>query len=394
MPDEHARLSPSAASRWISCPASVRLLEGLEQAPSSPYAAEGTKAHALAELSGRLLFQGLPPETYHRQYLQWEAMDPILSSYDLAEMKHHVAGWLNLLKSRVEQHPQTQVLLEQRVQTGLPQCWGTADAILVAPGYLEILDLKYGSGVYVEAVENPQLMLYGVGALDYCDVMGEVDEVSMTIYQPRAGDGKPRTYTMPAADLRAWRDGLTGTAHEALHSQQPSFGPSDKACRWCPVAGNCRARTEKMLAEDFGTAPDLLSDEELSQLLHRLPDIERWCNATRDYALTRAYYGGVAIDGWKVVRGKGRRTFVDDALAIQRLIDEGYKPEQVARFTTRPLGDLEHLPGMSAKRLQEVLGNLLVKSPGNPALVPEDDKREAISPVTEARKDFRNDIEE
>ena len=50
MPDEHARLSPSAASRWISCPASVRLLEGLEQAPSSPYAAEGTKAHALAEL--------------------------------------------------------------------------------------------------------------------------------------------------------------------------------------------------------------------------------------------------------------------------------------------------------------------------------------------------------
>lgn len=56
----HARLSPSSAERWMTCPGSVKLAEGIEDKGSS-YAAEGTAAHELAEhiLRGEMP----PPET-------------------------------------------------------------------------------------------------------------------------------------------------------------------------------------------------------------------------------------------------------------------------------------------------------------------------------------------
>ena len=48
MPGVHAKLSASAAARWLACPPSVVLTQGMKEEPS-PYAEEGSKAHDIAE---------------------------------------------------------------------------------------------------------------------------------------------------------------------------------------------------------------------------------------------------------------------------------------------------------------------------------------------------------
>ena len=58
-PSLHAVLGASSAHRWLICTPSARLCEKLTSrfgSESSPYAAEGTKAHALAEIKVRLAY--------------------------------------------------------------------------------------------------------------------------------------------------------------------------------------------------------------------------------------------------------------------------------------------------------------------------------------------------
>ena len=47
---ERIKLRPSAASRWMACPASVHLSVGIPESPSGEAAQTGTAIHALAEL--------------------------------------------------------------------------------------------------------------------------------------------------------------------------------------------------------------------------------------------------------------------------------------------------------------------------------------------------------
>src|SRR5690606_4741334 len=161
------------------------------------------------------------------------------------------------------------------------------------------------------------------GALEeYGDVLGYTELVRVTIFQPRLDSLS--TYDILPDDLRAWRDELRPVADEALNDPDARFGPSEEACRWCPAAGLCRARLEAACATDFGDDPDLLTDEELSEVLGRLDFIKAWCAAVEDSALHKAYSEGHPIPGWKVVMSGGRRGITDDAAAIEALIKAGY----------------------------------------------------------------------
>lgn len=394
----HATLSPSSAERWINCPASVQLVRDLaDQLPvatPSQYADQGTAAHSLAELEAAKHF-GIGTSYDHSvMYRTWRSqMDALTIETDEDDMRRHVAGYVALLEERMARHPHSALLLEQRVQTGIDGCWGTGDAIIVSPTHVEIVDFKYGQGVAVDAENNPQLRLYGVGSLEtFGDLLGEPETVYMTIYQPRVGSTS--TASMTAADLIAWRDAIRPIAAEAL-SGSTRFGPSESACRWCPAAGACRARVEKMTAEDFGKPP-LLSPEELGEVLARLPDIRQWLKDVEEYALHTAYSNATPIPGWKVVLSGGRRVVTDTAAAIQTLIDAGYPAERVARFSLLGIGELEKVlkgsptvDGGKPPTVEDVLGDLVTKTPGRPSLVPENDRREAIDPATEAKKEFK-----
>jgi len=384
----------------MSCPASVRVAEAYPEQESSPYAAEGTKAHALGELEASLALGRITERQYRGRFKKWLLTEPVLDDENLADMRSHIAGYVETILERAAEWPDSFVLLEEKVQTGVPHCWGTSDTVIVSPRHVEIIDLKYGMGIPVSAVGNPQLRLYGVGALEtFGDVLGETEVVKVTIYQPRLDSVSTEEIT--ADDLRAWRDSLLPIADEAL-GEDAHFGPSESACRWCPAAGECRARVEKMTQEDFGTDPDTLSVEEIGDLLGRLSEIKAWCAAVEENALRKAYSEGTDIPGWKVVLSGGQRVIVDPNVAAEELVDAGV-PEM--DLWTEPklkgLGDLEKLLKVLPKikpegatrsrfrKLEDVLSpTILGRTEGKPALVPDSDGRASVNPDAEAAKEF------
>ena len=175
---KHAVLSASSSERWLNCPPSARLCEAYED-KGSDYAAEGTDAHALCEFR-------------MKQALGIPADDPIenLSWYN-EEMEDCAAGYAAYVSELLETAKQTcadpVILIEQRVDFSrwVQDGFGTADCIVIADGELNIVDYKHGKGVEVSAVDNPQMMLYALGALEIFDGIYDIDSVRMTIYQPR-----------------------------------------------------------------------------------------------------------------------------------------------------------------------------------------------------------------
>lgn len=376
MPDEHSRLGPSAAERWMQCPASIRLSESLGEprGRAGRWAEEGTFAHTLAELTARKLLLGEEVD-----FTTWRGL---VTDDQAEDMARFVIGYVDFLRRARDELPHSVLLLEQRVETGVPGCWGTADAIVVSPTHIHVIDFKYGQGVPVDAEANPQLMLYGVGGLEgYGDLLGEVETVTLSVYQPRINHNS--SWTIPAAALRAWRDDVVlPVADEALNAPEPRYSPSESACRFCPAAGDCVARTDLVLAE-FAAVPNepmAMSAEQLARVLAKLPDFKNWLASIEEAALRRAYTEGEQIPGWKVVLSGGRRTVPDEALAVQTLIDAGYGAEQVARFRLRTLADLDRLVG---KDLPRLLNGQIVRTEGRPSMVPAGDPRPAVMATQE-----------
>lgn len=379
--EKHAVLGPSSAERWISCPASVRMAQTVPRQEESSYALEGTIAHALAEIEARFAFKMSTPAQHTRERNGWRAKWGVSEEVE-EEMSVHVAGYVDLLLERAAIHPNTQLLLEQRVPTGVPSCWGTSDAVLVSPVHVEIVDFKYGAGVRVEAPGNPQLRLYGVGSLEkFGDLLGDTEDVTVTVYQPRMDHVDSEV--LSAAELRRWRDRLIPIAELALGDDAP-FGPSEDACRWCPAAGQCRAQLEWATALDFGSEPETLSPEEIAEAMETIPSMLKWAEAVKAAATALATVGN--LPGYKMVRGNGRRDWTDAEAAQQHLIEMGHSLDEISNRKIKGLGELETLLGK--KEFAEAMKPYLYTKPGNPALVPESDKRSAIDPNTEAAKEF------
>lgn len=379
----HATLSPSSAERWISCPASIRMSEAVPEGPESVYAREGTAAHALAELMARDQILGnVTAAAYQKALKAWRKEFDILDEAE-AEMTEHAQGYVDYLRARLEENSGSQLLLEQRLPTGIPDSWGTSDAVIVSPIFLESVDFKYGLGVRVEAVGNPQLRLYGVGALEaFGDLLGEVQEVRLTVYQPRLNH--VASEELKAGDLRAWRDSILPVAESALGPDAP-FGPSEEACRWCPASGHCVAQMEWATARDFGVKGEVMDEEELASALDQIPGIKAWCAAVEDYALHHAYSEGKAIPGYKIVMSGGSRSVVDPDGAIEALRSLGFTDEQILNIKIKGIGDLEKL---LKKGFNDAVGPYVKKSAGKPSLAPEADGRDAISPEGQAAADF------
>lgn len=376
----HAILSPSASHRWIMCPASVRMTRDLPPQEESVYAREGTQFHTLCELSAKFMFLGGSQLEYEQEFLEW-ALET--EEEWRSDQMGYLQEYLLFLEKALDEEPGARLLLEQQVDTGIPGCWGTADVVIISEDRIRVIDIKYGAGVRVSAIENTQLMSYGVGALSLVDDPLRIREVTVSVWQPRMNNVSD--YTLPRTDLIEWRDGVIPVAKLALGEDAP-FGPSESACRWCPIAGECAARTRKMLAEDFGD-PDLLSGGEMAEAYSRTSELKKWASDIEDAALKRAYEQEGSVPGFKVVRSGGRRTITDADKAVDILLAAEYEPSQV--FTRKPatLAKLEKLVG-SADKLQQVLGDLLVRTEGRLSLVLESDHRPAADAVHSAKTDF------
>lgn len=393
MPGKHAVLSPSAAERWIECPASIRMQSKVPREAESPYAREGTAAHALGEIKASLAFGKINGTAYSRARAKWVKEFAEYAEHDdtMAEMERHTDAYVELLQERVAIHENSQLMLEQRMATGLPDDGaGTSDAVIVSPIHIEIIDFKYGAGVAVEAEGNPQLKLYALGALDtYGDILGETEAVYMTVHQPRMDH--ILTAEITPESLRKWRTEVAIPRGELALGEDAPFGPSETACRWCPASGRCKAQVEAAFPDDLEEVEvETLTESEVADYLNRIPLLKEWLKAFEEQALTMLYSEGKEIPGYKVVlSGGGKRTIPDPDGLIKFLVGLGHDVDEVSARKIRGLGELEKLLGK--KEFAETAKDYIKPPEGKPAIAPESDSRSAIQPNAQAAEAFNDE---
>lgn len=379
----HAKLSPSDSERWLDCPAAISMDKHFPDTESFE-AREGSAAHELASIEARYAFKQIDELQVFDLRDAWITSN---AEFDQKEISRHVDKYVEFLVSHFADS--AMVFIEKQVHTEETDVWGTADFISVAEGRVDIVDLKYGQGIAVTAYDNPQIRIYGVGVLDFCvglvmaGLIEDVPEtVGLTIYQPRRTG--VTSEDLRAAELQDWFAYTVMPAVKKVELPDPPFGPSARACRWCPASGQCKAQVEMQTREDF-TTPGLMTPAEMGEAMERAKSISVWLEAL-SVVSKQKLIDGETIPGWKAVRTSGIRQIKDSAAAIQTLIDAGFKAEQVAVFKTKGIGELEKLVGI--KELPSLLGDLLVKTAGAIQVARDTDKRAGINPNTEAAKDF------
>lgn len=388
MPDIHARLSASGAKKWVNCPGSIQLEENFEDRPSQ-FAEEGTNAHALGEAKIRLATKEYNRTKYHNAIRNLEITEDM---EDYAEnYKNYVIERYN---SALQKTPDAILMLEQRLDFSkyVPDGFGTGDAVIIAEGKLEIIDLKYGKGVEVSAVDNPQLRLYALGAYEAFDMLYGFDTVEMTIYQPRLDNISSENISV--AELLEWGESVKKAAQLA-NDDSVIECVAGKHCDtgFCKARPVCRAYAEerqKMAVYDF-KPPAMLTVAEIADIIEQSASLEKWAKLVCDYALEQAYKHGVEYPGYKVVEGRSNRKYSKpDSEVAKILTDNGYQESDILVHKLKGITDIEKLLGK--KTFAEVLGSYVVKPPGKPTLVCSEDKRPAINSAMQAQEDFKNDI--
>lgn len=380
---KHALLGASKAAQWINCPPSARLQESVPENPSE-YAEEGTVAHALAEikLRGRIL----PCDSKQRKILavEYEKIkgNPL---YD-QEMEQAVQEYVELVEIRYltakGRSSDAVVLLEEHLDYSdwVPEGFGTGDVVLIADGVLEVIDLKYGKGVPVSAYNNPQPRLYGLGAWAGYNYLYSIDEVYMTIIQPRLDSIS--TDIMSISDLLEWAESVVKPAAVLAFAGEGDYCAGDH-CRWCKVKGNCRARADenmKALAYEFKD-PALMDLEEIGSILFITEQLKVWAKDVEDYGYDQALKGN-PIPQWKLVEGRSNRSIPDKDAAIKTLKATGLEQEKYLKpQELLGIGELEKRLGK--KEFGALLGPLIMKPLGKPVLVPESDPRGELNSIDE-----------
>ena len=378
---KHALLSPSAAHRWIHCTAAPRLEADVEDSGSS-FAEEGTLAHAYCAKKLKA-FLGLNTDGEEKEIAQY------FDTYHTGEMDEYTDTYATIVLEKYNAAraatTDAQLLVETRLDLGdfVPEAFGTADAIIIADGTMEIIDFKYGKGVKVSAVENPQMMIYALGAYHRFAFDYNIQRVRMTIVQPRIDNLSE--YELEISALVSWNDEtLAPKAKEAYSGKGPQTPGA--WCQFCKVKSSCRALAN--LCTNAVKDPKLLSAEELAaDVLPILPVVKTWLAGVEEYALAQAL-AGVQLPGWKIVEGRSVRKITDQEGAGNALCAAGYQPEQIYKpRELRTITDLEKLIGK--KQFAALAGDYIVKPEGKPTLAPESDKRKAIDPVADDFKDVQ-----
>lgn len=377
-PKAHAILSASSSHRWLNCPPSARLCETYED-KGSDYAAEGTDAHSLCEYKLRkALGMGAVDPSEH---LTWysEEMEDCANGY--------AAYILELVEAAKEVCSDPVVLIEQRVDFSrwVEQGFGTSDAIIISDGTLRVIDYKHGLGVLVEADNNPQMMCYALGALELFDAIYDIDNVAMTVYQPRRQNVS--TFEMSKDDLYRWAEEVLKPTAELAFAGDGNF-LCGEWCGFCKAKHECRARAEAnlLLAQYDFKLPPLLEDSEIEVILSRADQLVSWVNDIKEYALQQAI-SGKDWTGFKLVEGRSNRRYTDEAAVTQAVTNAGFDP-----YERKLLGITAMQKLLGKSRFEELLSAYIEKPQGKPTLVPESDKRPVMN---NAKTDFmeENDYE-
>lgn len=380
----HALLSPSASHRWLHCTAAPRLEEGIKD-EGSDYAAEGTLAHAYCAMKLKE-FLGLPTDG------EKEEIAALQEKYGTGEMSEYTDTYATIVLEKFNAAravtPDAQLLVETRLDFSdyVPEAFGTADAIIIADGTMEIIDFKYGKGVKVPAVENSQMMIYALGAYARFAFEYRIDNLRATIVQPRIDNLSE--YEITVEELTSWASNvLTPAAEKAYKGEGPQTPGS--WCRFCKVKNQCRALADKCKAA-VAVDPKLITPEELAKdVLPMVPIVKTWISGVEEFALAQAL-SGVQLPGWKIVEGRSIRKITDTDSVADALTKSGYTRSDIYKpIEMRTITELEKLVGK--KQFAALCGEWVNKPQGKPTLAPESDKRKAIDPIADDFKGINID---
>ena len=357
------RLRPSNKS-WLLCPGSIQASEGIPDETTD--AAElGTALHELAELC---LKQGVSPDSYigYKMNQEWDI------TQERSDIAAYYVDWVN-------NEPGTkQYELPVTMENYAPGCRGTADAVIEHTDTLTVADLKSGMG-RVNATDNTQLMLYGLGALNDIADHSFIDTIRLVIVQPRL-DHIDQWY-IKKDELIKWGHEVVRPAAAKTMAADPEFNPSPEACQWCKARTVCKALAQQQLEiaqnsfEDLDapivvTTPHSMSIDEIGKLLPKLDPLIAWAQAIKKRARSLAIDGSI-VPGHKLVSGRANRRWKDETVAAETLTNI-FGDEAFTRKLISP-SQLEKLDKEKALELLE----LWEKPVGALSLVPEDDPRPA-----------------
>jgi hypothetical protein len=351
----HAKLSPSAAKRWLACPGSVALGSEVVD-PGSRAADEGTAGHALFERSIRL---GKRP-----RFWQDDIIEGVKVTTEMVEWVTSAVEWV---KEYLRANPNSIVYTEEKVVigpaigVGADECYGTCDLFILTPTELVVFDLKLGY-VPVEVEDNPQLELYALGF--HRDMGGLFEHVRLVIHQPRAGG--PKEVVVPFEALVEKARTTYGPGARAALQPGAKLSPVEEACRWCPAAALCPALQSEaieMARAEFGSY-DTISKEQMLTVLDKAEIIETALKAVRSQAM-KLLALGQDVPGWKLVAGNKRRAWKDEEQVKREL------PELLVKELVTP-PQAEKLVG------KEKVAPFIHTPTGEPTLVRSSDRRPAL----------------
>lgn len=373
----HALLSPSSAHRWLNCPLAPRLEATLPEKPSE-YAREGTVAHSVCEITAKKKFKKVKAAEYNRVIKKLKT-DAVWDD----EMLHTAETYVeHLTELAMEFANEPYIAFEVKVDISdyVPEAFGRCDCVMFGGDTLIITDYKHGKGVPVSPDENPQLMLYALGALKlYKPLFGvALKKVAVYIDQPRIGayDG----WTCTVDELLAWGESVKPKAQMAFMG----FGEYHAGdwCRFCRANGICKAQAEQQIGafDDFsaavGNPTALLSPSEMGEVLKRGETLVSWYETVREKAL-ESLLNGEKIPGYKVVEGRSTRCWTDQDKALDKLQESGVDRAVIYDSVPKTLAQLEKLLGTA--RFKELVGELVTKPQGKPTLALETDSRKEFN---------------
>lgn len=381
----HALLSPSGSHRWMHCTPSARLEENLPESTSSA-AEEGTVAHELAEYALEAYLKG----EYTPLLDDLPTPKHIATNqYYISEMDKYVTDYVCYVCDIYELEEKAEMHIERKfdLTSYVPECFGSCDCDIVGKKVLNIIDLKYGKGVQVDAKDNSQLMMYALGVLRTLSPkrQAEIETVRMHIAQVRLGNYS--VFEMSARDLTHWGiHVLRPTAEKAFAGRGDTVVGSH--CKFCKFKAQCRAQRDALVNE-FETHGDTkaLSLDEIGDLLQKVDMYSDWLSAVKSHALSEAL-AGKTVTGWKLVEGRSIRKITDEEKAVEILVGMGFTADELTNHKLKGIGDLEKKVGKKALAIN--LGDIIMKPKGAPTLALESDKREAIQPTMDMFDELNN----
>jgi len=382
----HAKLSASGSEKWMTCTPSM-FAEAPFDDEGSEFAREGTFAHAVFEQE-LLHFLGRPIDPLPKE----------LMHFDSTELRDHVAYAVAHATARIvaayERCRDPVILIEQRLDFSIwvPEGFGTGDLVIITDDLVEVLDLKYGKGIYVDAATNSQLRLYGLGAYNELSHLYNINRVRMTVLQPRLNNYGSEE--LPIGDLLSWAENKVVPKAKLAWLGQGEFVAGDHCnIGFCKARYTCPARAEQALAvaqHEFSLAdvpaPSSLSQERIAQLLPKADMVIDWFNDLKAYSLEQATKHGKIVPGFKLVEGRSNRKYSSQDDVAAKLQASGI-PESIM-FERSLLGITAMKQAIGKKKFTELLGDLIVKPAGKPTLVPVEDKRPALPSAATAAEDF------